>query len=294
MAGLNRARGIDHVVLCVRDLEAGRALYERLGFTLTPHARHPFGTGNSLVQMRGGFLELLAVTAPADIVPHTPNRFSLSAYAQDYLAGGEGLSALAFDTEDARLDARGFAQRGLQTYPPVDFQRPAKQPEGHSVTLGFSITFVTDPRMPRAVFFTCQHHTSELFWRADYQRHVNGAQEIGEVIMVAEAPKTLLGLFAGIQGPDAVRADGAVLSVAGPRGAVTVSTPGALGERFPGLVLAGDGAAPHFVGYRVTVENLDRTAAILRDRDVTFQGGPDRIWVEPAQAFGCVIEFSGG
>ena len=49
--------GIDHLVLCVRDLERARDLYRRLGFTLTPPARHPFGTGNSLVQFEErGFL----------------------------------------------------------------------------------------------------------------------------------------------------------------------------------------------------------------------------------------------
>ena len=54
-------RGIDHVVLCVRDLEAARAAFQHLGFTLTPHAVHPFGTGNSLVQLQGCFIELLTV-----------------------------------------------------------------------------------------------------------------------------------------------------------------------------------------------------------------------------------------
>ena len=49
-------RAIDHLVLCVRDLEAARAIYRRLGFTLTPPARHPWGTGNSLVQLQGNFL----------------------------------------------------------------------------------------------------------------------------------------------------------------------------------------------------------------------------------------------
>jgi hypothetical protein len=44
-------KGIDHLVLCGRDLEAMRARYKEMGFTLTPRAEHPFGTGNSLVQL---------------------------------------------------------------------------------------------------------------------------------------------------------------------------------------------------------------------------------------------------
>ena len=53
--------GIDHLVLCGRDLEEMRRRYGALGFTLTPPAHHPFGTGNSLVQLDRCFLELLVV-----------------------------------------------------------------------------------------------------------------------------------------------------------------------------------------------------------------------------------------
>ena len=42
-------RRIDHLVLAVNDLDAARDTYGRLGFTLTPVARHPFGTANSLI-----------------------------------------------------------------------------------------------------------------------------------------------------------------------------------------------------------------------------------------------------
>lgn len=41
MTLLATKRGIDHLVLCVRDLEAARRRYADLGFTTTPPARHP-------------------------------------------------------------------------------------------------------------------------------------------------------------------------------------------------------------------------------------------------------------
>ena len=65
-------RPIDHLVLCVRDLDAARRVYEQLGFTLTPKALHPFGTENSLVQLHGNFLELLAVADRSRIKPAMP------------------------------------------------------------------------------------------------------------------------------------------------------------------------------------------------------------------------------
>lgn len=39
-------RGLNHLVLAGRDLDAMQTVYSRLGFTVTPRAQHPFGTGN--------------------------------------------------------------------------------------------------------------------------------------------------------------------------------------------------------------------------------------------------------
>src|SRR5665213_4564899 len=94
-------RDIDHLVLAVRDINAARATYDRLGFTLTPVARHPFGTENSLVQMQGSYLELLAVADPAAIVEATETRFSFGAFNRDYLKSREGLSMLVLRSADA-------------------------------------------------------------------------------------------------------------------------------------------------------------------------------------------------
>ena len=45
--------GVDHAVALVRDLDAARARYERLGFTVAPRGIHPpeLGTGNHTVML---------------------------------------------------------------------------------------------------------------------------------------------------------------------------------------------------------------------------------------------------
>ena len=60
-------RGIDHLVICVRNMQQAQSRYEALGFTLTPRALHPFGTANRLVQLQGNFLELLCIADPGAI-----------------------------------------------------------------------------------------------------------------------------------------------------------------------------------------------------------------------------------
>jgi catechol 2,3-dioxygenase-like lactoylglutathione lyase family enzyme len=55
------ARGLDHIVHAVRDLDAAAALYRRLGFTVGARNQHPWGTHNYIVQLPGTFIELLTV-----------------------------------------------------------------------------------------------------------------------------------------------------------------------------------------------------------------------------------------
>ena len=47
------SRVFDHLVLVVDDFDLASEFYERIGFTLTPRAQHPFGTGNRLAQLQG-------------------------------------------------------------------------------------------------------------------------------------------------------------------------------------------------------------------------------------------------
>jgi hypothetical protein len=284
-------RGIDHLVLCVNDLDAARRTYMRLGFTLTPRAVHPFGTGNSLAQLHGNFLELLTVVDPAKIPRPVAGEFSFAAYNEDFLRRREGLSMLVFESGDARADRDAFAAAGLTTYMPFEFARKARLPDGGEATVAFTLSFVTDQRLPEAVFFTCQQHAPQYFWKPDYQLHPNGALAVVETIMVAEDPLALGDLFAGLQGRDAVRQRDGTLDVTTARGRVTVLPPDAAAERFAGLPLRGAPDTPHFVGYRVAVRDLDTLRLRFDASDVQYRPMSGAIQIAPDIAYGTFIEF---
>jgi hypothetical protein len=273
------SRGIDHLVLAVRDLEAARVRYAALGFTLTPRAQHPFGTANSLVQLDGNFLELLAIDDPARITPAAPGGFSFGAFNCEFLARREGFSMLVFESRDARADHADFAAAGLAAQPPFDFSRDARLPDGSTARVGFSLAFVTDPRLPEAAFFTCQQHAPQHFWKPEYQRHANTARQVVEVVMVTSAPAELRGLFAGMQGADAVSQTGDGLSVRTARGQVSVLTPAAFDQRFPGAAPSSRPATPHLAAFVVRVDDL---------------GAVKRPLIPAAEAFGTAIAFVAG
>lgn len=242
-------RGIDHLVLPVRDLESARASYRRLGFTCTPDAVHPFGTGNFLVQLQGSFLEILGVLDRALFPAPGENGFSFPAFNDAFLAeAGEGFSMLVTESHDPAADRAAFEAAGLRLHSPFSFGRDAILPDGSAARVGFDLTFVSDPAMPMCGFFTCrQQHPPELFWKREYQDHPNTAQSVESVVLCGEDWKQHLGFLEGFVGERAeVGADHARLRT--PRGDVFAGSPdfaaGFLGRRcqpMPGCALPGTG-----------------------------------------------------
>jgi len=283
-------RGIDHLVLAVRDLPKARAFYEALGFTLTPRAEHPWGTANHLAQFQGCFLEILGIADAAKIPPHKAGEFSFGAHNRDFLGRSEGMSMLVFQSHDARRDQAEFAAAGLATYAPFDFGREAKLPDGGTARVAFSLAFVTDPRMPESAFFTCQQHAPKYFWKREYQSHANGARTIAEAIMVAPDPPALAEFFTKLQGAESVRCSDGALAVATARGKIVVATPAAFAARFGEP--SGGPAAPHFAAFRIAGVDAAAEAARLSAARIPYRRAEGAVQVPASAAFGVSIEFA--
>jgi hypothetical protein len=283
-------RGLDHLVMVVNDLEAARADYERLGFTTTPRALHPFGTENFLVQMQGNFLEVVGI-ADASIIPdHAPGVFSFARGNADFLARREGMSSLVFQSQDARADRADFLAAGLNAFENVDFSRKAKLPDGSEVTVAFSLAFVTDPTMPETTFFTCQQHAPEHFWKPAYQVHANGAHHAAETIMVAPEPRAHRGFFAGTHGDGAVTVEEETVSVRTGLGSISMVTTAAFRDRF-GCDTPGPGETAHFAGFRIAVEDLAKTVSLLDAAGVESRKAAGAVQLVSALS-GIVVEFT--
>ena len=202
------SRAIDHLVLCVNDLDAAIAAYTRLGFTVTPQAIHPFGTGNALIQFNGMYIELLSVIEP-DKIPETDLAapFSFPAYNRDYLRHREGMSMLALQSNDAEQDRKQFMAAGAAVPDVFHFEREAKTPEGESVGVAFSLAFANHPLLRHAVTFVCQHHhPSGNFYFPAYQSHANGSVAIGKILLSHWAADAVCDFYDEIKVGDLVEA----------------------------------------------------------------------------------------
>ena len=168
------ARGLDHIVHAVRDLDAGADLYKRLGFAVGARNRHPWGTHNHIVQLPGFFIELVTVAEPGKL---GDDGFSVlfARFNQSFLARREGLSMLLLESTDAAADAAAFKAAGIAAADGLTFEREGRRPDGSAVKVGFALAFARDAEAPETGFATCQQHYPENFWNPAFQRHPNTA-----------------------------------------------------------------------------------------------------------------------
>lgn len=282
--------GLDHLVLAVADLDQARTRYQAMGFTMTPKAQHPFGTGNSNIQLQGCFLEVLTVMAPQDIPEHGKNTFSFAAHNRDFLAKGDGFSMLVLESGDARADQQRFAAAGLKTYDPFDFSRKAQLPSGEEVTVGFSLAFATDPLSPENSFFTCQQHAPEHFWKPDYQAHANTAHTITDACIVSPTPGDHSAFLQGYTGRTPVEQADGTLQVETGRGNISVMDPARFTQEYQCAtpdISNGD----RLVGYRIGVDDLSAVSSQLDGAGIPFTSAGERIHVSPQQTFGVAVAF---
>ena len=282
------ARGLDHVGVAGTDLAAMAAQYERLGFTLTPLARHsgqrtpdgpvvPFGTGNRCVMLRQGYLELIAIVEPE----------ASSATLDRFLARYHGIHIMALDVDDAaanlpRLRAAGFDIPGI-----LPLERPVDSAHPTGPQARFARVPLPDATEGRLQLI--QHLTREAIWQERFMVHPNNAVALAELVLALAEPAQTAAWFSRMAGhpavPDAV--GGYALDL--PHGRVRMLPAAALEQVFPGVTPP---CLPFIAG--ITVRTGDGNAAIGRlvaERRIAATATEAGLVVLPADAAGAAIRF---
>jgi hypothetical protein len=221
------ARGLDHIVHAVRDLDAAGDAYARLGFTVGARNKHPWGTHNRIVQFPGVFIELLGIGEPERIPPARPRSISFGAFTRDFLGKGEGLSMLVLEGKGAAKDAEAFRAAGIGDFDVFDFEREGKRPDGSSVKVAFSLAFASDRQAPDTGFFTCQQHYPENFWNPAFQKHANSVTGVAGVVFVAENPADHHVFLKAFSGLSDLQSTSSGITLETPRGEIQVMDPAA-------------------------------------------------------------------
>lgn len=284
------ARGFDHLVWAVHDVDAAAARMEALGFTVTPRARHPWGTENRLVQLDGFFLELLGVGEGADIPEASDGGFSFGAFNRDFLKAREGGAMLVLESPGPEADREAFAQAGLQLFAPFSFERSQTLPDGGTRKVGFDLTFTKDPEDAGNGFFTCFHRFPENFWSADYQSHRNGVRALKSVVVVCEEPAMHHIFYSAFTGEREMRATSLGITIATPRGELRLMTPSAY-ERLFGETVALVNAQPRISAVVVSGGDRARIEADCGDAGLETRSSPEGLVVPSSANAGLSLVF---
>jgi catechol 2,3-dioxygenase-like lactoylglutathione lyase family enzyme len=265
------ARGLDHIVHAVRDLDAAAELYRRLGFTAGARNRHPWGTHNYIVQFPGVFIELLTLAEPEKL---GADGFAVlfARYNDDFVKRGEGLSMLLLESKEARADEAAFRAAGIGASEGMRFEREAKRPDGSPVNVGFSLAFAENKAAPDIHFATCQQHYPENFWNPAFQQHANGAETVAGVVAVAEAPSRHHDFLLAFTGAQSSRdtSDGFAIDL--PRGAIELTTPAGFERRF-GLPAPDILRGPRLAGLRFSGHALAAGRHFVLGAVLVFEPG---------------------
>src|SRR5690606_23109917 len=133
---------LDHVAWMVPDMAQATAVFEQLGFPLTPYAVHgdrdpgtgelkPVGTANRLAMLERGYLEILTPVEGVD----TP----VIRHMRAALAHHTGVHLLAFAVHDAGVAAREIAERGFRLQPTVHLKRQVEAEDGSQAEAAFTV-----------------------------------------------------------------------------------------------------------------------------------------------------------
>lgn len=289
MTGMKMARGLDHIVHAVRDLDAAADLYARLGFIVGARNKHPWGTHNHIVQLPGFFIELLTLAEPDKIGDDGFSRL-FAAYNRDFIARGEGLSLLILESGDVVADEALFRETKIAASEVMRFDREGRRPDGTAVKVGFSLVFADDRLAPDIHFCICQQHYPENFWNPAFQKHDNGAQGIRGAVMVADDPAPHSRFVSAYTGVATLYTTSDEVSAVTPRGVFSVVTPVRFEAAFGGRPPGPAGRAK-LAAIRIAVADVGRTRTLLEANAVPFRNHSDGLVVDGDHARGATISF---
>jgi hypothetical protein len=243
---------LDHLAHFVPDLAAAGAVWEKLGFRVTPLSDHqvsgkPAGTSNRCVMLEEGYLELLAPTLDTPHAQRVRDRMKLFV----------GVHLACFGTPDAAAEHARLAAHGFEPEPVVNLQRDV---EGGKAR--FNVIYVPRDKMPEGRVQYCEHLAPEHVWREGY---VNPFR-LRAVYVVADEPEEVAarwGRFGGLL----PRPEDGFVRLDTARGRVMIGT-----REIVERVLGNAPAAPALAGYALSCSDPDAFAARCRKAGLEVEG----------------------
>ena len=274
--------GIDHCFALVRDLDAARDTYRRLGFTVSARGTHSAhkGTANHTIMFERDYFELLGVVAP------TP----ANAIQRALLDAREGLAAVALRTMNADQAAAELQSAGIALSDPRGFSRPVELPDGRSGEAAFRTTQFPDGAAPGSHLFCCQHLTPETTWLPELLHHDNTVWGLDHLAVLSPQPLADARVLAQLLAEAPIAEAGGSVRIETGTVPIRFLRPELLAAAYPGIELA-DLPSRGLVSLALKVHSLKVAEAVLAANGVPFVLTGSSLAVGPREACGVLVQF---
>ncbi|HZS84046.1 MAG TPA: VOC family protein [Stellaceae bacterium] len=273
--------GIDHLLMPVRDLEAARMAWTRLGFALSTRGTHlGRGTGNYCIMFAQDYLELFGILTPDLAAPEY----------RAFLQEREGPMKLAWATPHAGSAATALAALGIEAGPVRDLARQIELPEGTAVPR-FSLLALAPDTTPGLDSFLCAHLTPELMRRREWLDHPNSAVGLAGVTVAVADTRPLIAPYERLFGPANLHMTDDVLTLRVGRHRIIFATADDVAVMHPEIDES-PAAIPSIAVVTIRVRDIERTADHLAQWQVPYESaGRNAVIVPSAEANGALLEF---
>jgi glyoxalase-like protein len=278
----NGIAGIDHVLLAVRDLDAARMGWTRLGFTLSPRGTHlGRGTGNYCIMFPHDYVELFGIVGSEHVSPEYT----------EFLATREGPMKLAWATGDSAAAAVALGRLGLHPAAPRDLGRQLELPE-RTVVPRFKIVTLPPDETPALSSFLCEQLTPELMRQPEWLGHPNGATGLLGVTVIVEDTAPLHDAYERLFGPANIHGTDDILTLRVGRHRIVFATVEDFELMHPEIDHDGRARAPFIALLTLTMRDPEATVDYLTTWQVAHEALSDqRVLVPAKEANGAALEF---
>lgn len=280
---------LDHVGWMAADMGPAAAVFERLGFPLTPYSVHgdrdpetgtlkPVGTANRLAMLERGYLEILTPVEGYD----TP----LTRHLRNAIAHHTGVHLLAFSVHDADDAARQIASRDVSLLPAVHLRRTIEGEDGRDAEVAFTVVRAAFDQFPEARVQVLAHHTPEQMWQSRYICRDSGIIGLHEAAIVTTDPREAAARYGRFLGK-LVERDGSSLVVRLDRGALRFVDARGAAERFGRISRP---PMPAVGAITLTSRDLDKTRYYLLSQGLRPGAiDPSHLLIDASEALGTHI-----
>ena len=188
---------IDHVMICVPDLDAGIAQFKKLGFNMYAGGQHSGkGTHNAIAFNQDEYIELLAIRDHAEHRTASIKPGSADTALHEFIAAGGGIRYIILQSDDLAAEVAAMRSRGVDVSDVIDGAR--RTPAGPELrwkiaTLG--------AKNPLPIFFI-QHLTriEERRKQVPPAKHPNGVYALERAYIVTDDAEAAAAVYANVLG----------------------------------------------------------------------------------------------